>query len=102
MRNGFEKVIEVVHRHMETPSTSWSIGSFGAIAEFHVDGDETMECRLSSSGGTVQSARGAIHIDLEDEITRETLVTRDGDVVHPRVRELLGMPVAGAKAEGRE
>jgi NAD(P) transhydrogenase subunit alpha len=28
-------------------------------------------------------------IDPEDEITRETLLTRDGEVVHPRVRELL-------------
>jgi NAD(P) transhydrogenase subunit alpha len=28
---------------------------------------------------------GAIAVDLEDEITRETLVTRGGDVVHPRI-----------------
>jgi NAD(P) transhydrogenase subunit alpha len=27
-------------------------------------------------------------IDLEDEITRETLLTRGGEVVHPRVRDL--------------
>jgi NAD(P) transhydrogenase subunit alpha len=32
---------------------------------------------------------GELHIDPEDEITRETLVTRDGEVVHPRVREAL-------------
>jgi NAD(P) transhydrogenase subunit alpha len=31
-------------------------------------------------------------INPEDEITRETLLTRGGDVVHPRVRELLGQP----------
>lgn len=37
---------------------------------------------------------GEIEIDLEDEITRETLVTRGGEVVHPRVREILGMGVA--------
>jgi NAD(P) transhydrogenase subunit alpha len=29
-------------------------------------------------------------IDAEDEITRETLLTRDGAVVHPRVNQLLG------------
>jgi H+-translocating NAD(P) transhydrogenase subunit alpha len=34
---------------------------------------------------------GAIQIDTADEITRETLVTRDGQVVHPRVRAALGM-----------
>ena len=32
---------------------------------------------------------GQIAFDLEDEITRETLVTRNGQVVHARVRELL-------------
>jgi NAD(P) transhydrogenase subunit alpha len=32
---------------------------------------------------------GQLRIDLEDEITRETLVTRDGEIVHPRVREAL-------------
>jgi len=68
MQDRFEKIIEVVHLHMETPSTSWSIGSFGAIAEFHVDEDETMECNLSSTGGTVQSERGAICIKLSEEI----------------------------------
>lgn len=32
---------------------------------------------------------GTIELNLEDEITRETLVTRGGEVVHPRVREAL-------------
>ncbi len=35
---------------------------------------------------------GSIEIDTEDEITRETLVTREGEVVHPRVREALDLP----------
>ncbi len=30
---------------------------------------------------------GKLQIDLEDEISRETLVMRAGEVVHPRVRE---------------
>ena len=30
---------------------------------------------------------GAIRIDLDDEITRETLLTRGGEVVHPRAKE---------------
>jgi H+-translocating NAD(P) transhydrogenase subunit alpha len=38
---------------------------------------------------------GALHIDLEDEITRETLVTHAGEVVHQRVRDLLGLTTAG-------
>jgi hypothetical protein len=68
MQDGFAKIIEVVHRHMETPSTSWSIGSFGAIAEFHMDPEETIERRLTSSGGTTLSGRGAIRIDLPEGV----------------------------------
>jgi NAD(P) transhydrogenase subunit alpha len=36
--------------------------------------------------------QGEMKFDLEDEITRETLVTRDGRVVHPRVLSLLSPP----------
>ncbi len=35
---------------------------------------------------------GALVVDLEDEIVRESLVTRGGEVVHTRVREALGLP----------
>ena len=31
-------------------------------------------------------------LNRDDEIVRETLVTFGGEVVHPRVRELLGQP----------
>jgi len=34
---------------------------------------------------------GAIHVDDSDEIVHSTLVTRGGEVVHPQVRELLGL-----------
>ena len=32
---------------------------------------------------------GALEVDLEDAITQSTLVSRNGEVVHPRVRDLL-------------
>ena len=35
---------------------------------------------------------GRLELNLEDEITRETLVTHGGEVVQPRVRGLLGLP----------
>lgn len=35
---------------------------------------------------------GALVIDLADQITGETLVTHQGEVVAPRVREMLGLP----------
>ena len=44
---------------------------------------------------------GKLNLDMEDEIVRDTLVAKDGDVVSPRVRELLGMPQPET-AEGRQ
>ena len=35
---------------------------------------------------------GKLNLDSEDEIARETLVTRNGEVVHTRVREFFGLP----------
>jgi H+-translocating NAD(P) transhydrogenase subunit alpha len=35
---------------------------------------------------------GKLQINLEDEITRETLVTRDGEIVSQRVREFFSLP----------
>jgi NAD(P) transhydrogenase subunit alpha len=43
---------------------------------------------------------GELVVDLEDEIVRETLVTRGGEVVHPRLRETLGLPAAVAATAG--
>jgi NAD(P) transhydrogenase subunit alpha len=34
---------------------------------------------------------GHLKINLEDEIIRETLVTKDGEISHPRIRETLGL-----------
>jgi NAD(P) transhydrogenase subunit alpha len=33
---------------------------------------------------------GQLNIDLKDEIVRDTLIARDGEVVHPKVQALLG------------
>jgi NAD(P) transhydrogenase subunit alpha len=42
---------------------------------------------------------GELKVDLEDEIVRETLIVRGGEVVHPRIVEALGLVPASA-AEG--
>jgi proton-translocating NAD(P)+ transhydrogenase subunit alpha len=39
---------------------------------------------------------GKPELNLEDEITRETLVTRGGDIVHARVREFFSLPSQAA------
>jgi NAD(P) transhydrogenase subunit alpha len=40
---------------------------------------------------------GALNLDVADEIVRETLITRGGEVVHARIRELLGLATASAE-----
>jgi NAD(P) transhydrogenase subunit alpha len=45
--------------------------------------------------GKEGAKKPALDLDLADEITRETLLTKDGDVVHARVKDLLA---AGARA----
>jgi NAD(P) transhydrogenase subunit alpha len=40
---------------------------------------------------------GKLNIDLEDEIVRGSLVTRDGEVLQPQVREALGLATASAE-----
>jgi H+-translocating NAD(P) transhydrogenase subunit alpha len=42
---------------------------------------------------------GNLTLNREDEIVKETLVTHAGEVVHPRVRELLGLPEMQAVAQ---
>ena len=42
--------------------------------------------------GTDGAQQTPLALSTSDEITRETLLTQRGDVVHPRVRELLGQP----------
>jgi H+-translocating NAD(P) transhydrogenase subunit alpha len=41
---------------------------------------------------------GRLQLNLEDEIIRETLLTREGEVVNARVREFFSLPALTAKA----
>ena len=44
---------------------------------------------------------GKLQLTMEDEITRDTLITRGGEVVNPRVRELLGL-ASGPNTERKD
>ena len=44
---------------------------------------------------------GQLALDMENEIHRDTLLTRDGEVIHARVLELLGL-TPDAPAEERK
>ena len=47
-------------QHLDSAHTSWSVGCFGAIAEFHREGSEQVDrpARLERS-----TARGSVRID---------------------------------------
>ena len=45
---------------------------------------------LGTSGGKDGAKQPSLVLNQDDEITRETLLTRDGAVVHARIKELLG------------
>jgi hypothetical protein len=40
---------------------------------------------------------GKLQLNLEDEITRDTLLTRGGEVVNVRVREFFSLPTLAAQ-----
>lgn len=44
----------------------------------------------------MMTKEGALNIDLNDEITRDSLVVRDGEIVNARVQELLGATTPAA------
>ncbi len=43
---------------------------------------------------------GKLQLNLDDEVIRETLLTRGGAVVNPRVREFFGLPAQPAEPKG--
>ena len=44
---------------------------------------------------------GELRLDLEDQIIRDSLITHKGEVVNPRVRELLGLSGSSPLEEKR-
>ena len=48
------------------------------------------------------TSEGTLKLDMEDEITQHTLVTKGGQVVHGRVRERVGLDEPAAAAETPE
>lgn len=75
---------EVLNRHLHDPGSSFSIGSFGAIAEFHRDWDEPLTLD-DSEGLTIATGRGALRVELSEAVTPlayETLSGRAGRWQH--------------------
>jgi NAD(P) transhydrogenase subunit alpha len=43
---------------------------------------------------------GKLYLNMEDQIVRDTLVTRDGEIVNLRLREFFGLPAFAAEDKG--
>jgi hypothetical protein len=54
--------IDLLHREIADPDTQWSLGTFGAIAEFSRDPDEPVTLRQANDGVSAVTARGGIAI----------------------------------------
>src|SRR5262245_14962450 len=59
-------VNELVSCHLADPQSSWAIGTFGAIAEFHRDADEPVamsaHCAVTGRGGIRLNLDGAVRV----------------------------------------
>jgi hypothetical protein len=74
------KIHRVLREQLDDPDSSFSIGSFGAIAEFHRDADEPLILD-DPEQLTIATDRGALRIELIESITPvayETLSRRSG------------------------
>jgi len=57
------EIHRILREHLHDPSSSFSVGSFGAIAEFHRDADEPLVMD-DPEQLTIATDRGALRIDL--------------------------------------
>jgi hypothetical protein len=69
----------LVAAHMQDPGSQWSVGTFGAIAEFMRDSDEPALSDIDATAATVVTARGAIRFAAPDAVrpvATESVTTR--------------------------
>ncbi|MGQ0568979.1 MAG: DUF6925 family protein [Armatimonadota bacterium] len=59
-----ERLRALFSEHIADPNSSWSVGSFGAVAEFHRDAEEAVEFGIVGDRYTAATARGALRIEI--------------------------------------
>jgi hypothetical protein len=57
-----DQILDVLRYYMNDPSSSFSIGSFGAIAEFHRDMEEELALNDTHPHLTIATERGALRV----------------------------------------
>jgi len=62
-----EAVVRLVHEHLRDQETGFAVGCYGAVAEFAHVGDEAADVAITSCGGEVVSARGALRCAIPTE-----------------------------------
>jgi hypothetical protein len=75
------EIHRLLREHLYDPNSSFSIGSFGAIAEFHRDADEHVILN-DPHPLTIATGRGALRIDLIDGVTPLAYETPSGPSDH--------------------
>lgn len=78
------EIHSLLSEHLHEPGSSFSIGSFGAIAEFHRDVDEPLALD-DPDGLTIATVRGALRVELVKgvmPVAYETLSGRAGRWQH--------------------
>ena len=80
-----EDRIALLHRYLANPAASWCVATLGAIAEFHIEENQTVKSKLTETGGYLMTELGAMRVDLT-ETTRivpyETLSRRNKFWLH--------------------
>ncbi len=65
---GPEVALSVIHQHLLIPDSGWSIGTFGALAEFSRGAEEPADIARTDDGGRVATARGALRVGLKNGV----------------------------------
>ena len=110
--------IDLMQREIADPDTQWSLGTFGAIAEFSRDRDEPVALRHSERGVSAVTPRGGIALNhhprsrafASESVTRTGWSQRvalclpeDGCAMHGRtVLTELGADGESLRSEDRE
>ena len=61
-----DPLIDIVKQQLRETTTSWSLGTFGAIAEFHRHADEQADVIVSSNRIEVVTALGGLRVDFSE------------------------------------
>jgi hypothetical protein len=89
----------MLRAHVADPTSSWSLGTFGALAEFHRNATEP--ARLSADALTVATGRGAMRIHPHPEAAALAYEAPAGDREHRRRGLVVYLPERYARRAQR-